>query len=450
MISVTEESGLYQSQFASLEKSLNAEPSWLVGVRKAAMDRFSILGFPTTSEEEWRFTNVAPISRIPFKPASSLSPRLGVDRVPEEFVFGSWPGPEIVFVNGRFSQKLSSLQGHRSPIQIENLGALLVSKPDLLSTHLSRHAGYDEHAFVALNTAFFRDGSVIRIPKDTVAEEPVHVLYLSTAHEEPAVSYPRNLILAESNTQARILESYAGQDSLYMTNAVTEIFLDENAIVDHYRLQREGIRAFHVSTLQAHISRDSNFSTHSISLGGALVRNDVNVVLDGEGAEAVLNGLYLGRGQQHIDNHTRIDHAKAHCSSRELYKGILDERARGVFSGRIIVRQGAQKTDSKQTNKNLLLSDEALANTNPQLEIYADDVKCTHGATVGQLSSEAIFYLRSRGIGLESARHLLTYAFASDLTNRIKIASVREGLERLLFSNLPGTGELETPHERPD
>jgi Fe-S cluster assembly protein SufD len=223
---------------------------------------------------------------------------------------------------------------------------------------------------------------------------------------------------------------------------VTEIVLEENAILDHYSFQQESLEAFHIATLEVHQSRASNFSTHSISLGGALVRNDVNVVLNGEGGEALLNGLYVVRGQQHVDNHTRIEHAKPHCSSRELYKGILDEKARAVFNGRIIVRPGAQKTDSKQTNRNLLLSEEALANTNPQLEIYADDVKCTHGATVGQLSAEALFYLRSRGIDLESARNILTYAFASELTNRIKISSLREGLEKILFRDLPGYQEL--------
>ena len=252
------------------------------------------------------------------------------------------------------------------------------------------------------------------------------------------MSHPRNLIVAEANSQVSIVESYFGlNDETYFTNAVTEIVVNDNAIVDHYKLQRESMHAFHFSTLQVQQSRSSSFSTHSIALGGALVRNDVNTVLNGEGAEATLDGLYVVSGQQHVDNHTRIEHAKPHCSSRELYKGILDQKARAVFNGRIIVRPDAQKTDSKQTNKNLLLSEEALANTNPQLEIYADDVKCTHGATIGQLSADALFYMRARGIGLDTARNLLTYAFANEITNRIKIEPLRAELEMLLFSRLP-------------
>ncbi|PYV41246.1 MAG: Fe-S cluster assembly protein SufD, partial [Acidobacteria bacterium] len=269
--------------------------------------------------------------------------------------------------------------------------------------------------------------------KDTIVEEPIHLLFIATASGEPQVSHPRNLIVAGANTQAKIVESYVGLDNaVYFTNAVTEIVAGENSVIDHYKLQRESVHAFHVATLQIQQARSTSFSTHSISMA----------VLDGEGCESLLNGLYLVMGQQHVDNHTKIDHAKPHGSSRELYKGILDEKARGVFNGRIIVRPGAQKTDSKQTNKNLLLSEEALVNTNPQLEIYADDVKCTHGATIGQLSADALFYLRSRGISLETARNLLTYAFASDITGRIKIEPIRRELENVLFSRLPQNERL--------
>jgi Fe-S cluster assembly protein SufD len=443
MISATEEKGLYQSQFENLRKSLQTEPGWLAEIRKAAMDRFLAVGFPTTKDEEWRFTSVAPISRISFKLADGLDKGHAPKQVSQELTFGSRLSQIIVFVNGRFAPELSILGRAGNGVQVETLESCFRSAPKLLSAHLSHYAGHDEHAFVALNTAFFRDGIVVRIPKNVVVEEPVHLMYLSTQRDEPVVAYPRNLILAESNSQAKILESYAGLSAgLYMTNAVTEIVLGENAVLDHYKLQRESLEAFHVASLCVHQSRDSNFSTHSISLGGLLVRNDVNVVLGGEGGEAVLDGLYIARGQQHVDNHTRIDHASPHCTSRELYKGILDEKARGVFNGRILVRQGAQKTDSKQTNKNLLLSENALANANPQLEIYADDVKCTHGTTVGQLSAEALFYLRSRGIGLETARQVLTYAFASEITSRIKVPAVRAGLEKMLFSDLPWNQEL--------
>ena len=294
-----------------------------------------------------------------------------------------------------------------------------------------------------MNTAFISDGAFVYIPKDSIVDAPIHLLFIATASGKPEVSHPRNLIVAGANTQVKIVESYVGLDkAVYFTNAVTEIVAGENSVIDHYKLQRESVQAFHVATLQIQQARSTTFSTCSISMGGALVRNDVNAVLDGEGCESVLNGLYLVTGQQHVDNHTQIDHAKPHCSSREFYKGILDEKARGVFNGRIIVRPGAQKTDSKQTNKNLLLSEGALVNTNPQLEIYADDVKCTHGATIGQLSADVLFYLRSRGINLETARNLLTYAFASDITSRIKIESIRTELENILFSRLPQNERL--------
>jgi Fe-S cluster assembly protein SufD len=344
----------------------------------------------------------------------------------------------MVFLNGRFSRELSSFRKLPNGLQLISLATALQSDPGTLVSYLARYASHDEHAFAALNTAFIEDGAFIFIPKDVVVGLPIHLLFISTSGGKPTVSHPRNLIVAEANSQVSIVESYFGlNDGTYFTNAVTEIVVNDNAIVDHYKLQRESMHAFHFSTLQVQQSRSSSFSTHSIALGGALVRNDVNTVLNGEGAEATLDGLYVVSGQQHVDNHTRIEHAKPHCSSRELYKGILDQKARAVFNGRIIVRPDAQKTDSKQTNKNLLLSEEALANTNPQLEIYADDVKCTHGATIGQLSTDALFYLRTRGIGLETARNLLTYAFANEITNRIKIEPLRAELEMLLFSRLP-------------
>ncbi|MCI0420515.1 MAG: Fe-S cluster assembly protein SufD, partial [Acidobacteria bacterium] len=319
-----------------------------------------------------------------------------------------------------------------------SLAEVLEKQAELVQPHLARYAGVSKEPFAALNTAFTADGAFIYLPKDSVVEEPIHLLFLSTGERNrPLVSHPRILVLAEANSQARILESYASLgEGVYFTNAVTEVVAGENAFIDHYKLQRESLEAFHISTVQVQLGRSANVSTQSISLGGALTRNHVNTVLDGEGGEATLNGFYLVNGRQHVDNHTCIDHAKPHCNSHELYKGILDGKARGVFNGRIIVRPDAQKTDSKQTNKNLILSEEALVNTNPQLEIYADDVKCTHGATIGQLDADSIFYLRSRGIDLESARHLLTYAFAGDFIHRLKIEPLRIALEKSLFARL--------------
>ena len=308
------------------------------------------------------------------------------------------------------------------------MDALLPRTLEEARQHLGRLAVFDQNAFVALNTAFLENVIVIRIPSGAVIQEPIQITYNGEAGQ---VTHPRVLIVVGADAHCTIVESYAGAGN-YFTNAVTEIVAGDRAVVDHYKIQRESLEAFHVATLAAQLGRSANFVSHSISLGGALVRNDVNVVLS-EGTEATINGLYIVNGTQHIDNHTSIDHAKPHGTSHELYKGILDDQARAVFNGRIIVRQDAQKTDSKQTNKNLVLSDEAVIDTKPELQIWADDVRCTHGATIGQLDAESLFYLQSRGIGKEQARGLLTYAFAQDIVDRIKIPALKDSLERILF-----------------
>ena len=439
MIQTTEELETYLSHFPIFEKRRHTkEPAWLHPVRQAALESFSRLGFPTTHHEEWRFTSIAPITRVPFRLAEGDGKPLS-DETLSRFTFGRWEGIQLVFLNGFFAAELSSVTGMPKGMFAGSLAEALEEHADLLEFHLARYADASKETFAALNTAFTADGAFLYVPKGAVLEKPVHVLFVSTAGDQPTVSHPRSLVLAEANSQAQVVESYAGWNSeVYFTNSVTEIVAGENAFIDHYKLQRESLEAFHISTIQVQLDRNANVSTQSISMGGALVRNHVNAVLDGEGGEATLNGFYLVNGKQHVDNHTCIEHAKPRCSSREVYKGILDGRARGVFNGRIIVRPDAQKTDSKQTNKNLILSEEALVNTNPQLEIYADDVKCTHGATIGQLDADALFYLRSRGIDLESARHLLTYAFAGDFVNHIKIEPVRAELEKILFAGLAG------------
>jgi len=437
MIETIQETDNYISSFAKVEKSRDSnEQAWLTELRRSALDSFQRLGFPTTHDEEWRFTSVAPITRVPFDLAPDAAAPSAAEL--ESFSFGSWSGIQLVFVNGIYSAKLSSRTGRPNGLFAGSLSEALGKHSDLLQAHLGRYASSSEEAFAALNTAFASDGAFVYLPKGCVIEQPIHLLFLSSAEKsESRVCHPRILVLAEENSQAQILESYAslGQ-GVYFTNAVTELVAGENAFIDHYKLQRESLETFHVSTIQAQLGRSANMSTQSISLGAALVRNHVNAVLAGEGGEATLNGFYLVNGRQHVDNHTSIDHAKPHCNSHELYKGILDGKARGVFNGRIIVRPDAQKTDSKQTNKNLILSEEALVNTNPQLEIYADDVKCTHGATIGQLDADSIFYLRSRGIDHESARHLLTYAFAGDFIHRLKIEPLRVALETSLFARL--------------
>ncbi len=438
MIQVAEEKDIYLSTFAQLEKRWgDRSPAWLNTLHQSAMDRFTQLGFPTTRQEEWRFTSVAPITKAPFKLAGDDRTSV-TSQTLQQFTFGQWQCHQLVFINGRYAPELSSLGPLPNGVLLQGLETALKSDPEKLEPHLARYAGFQEHPFVALNTAFMTDGAFVFIPKNTVVGNPIHLLFISTVDDQPAMLHPRTLVVVEANSQAKVVESYAGLDGgVYFTNAVTEIVAGENAVIEHYKLQRENVESFHVATLQAYQDRSSSFSTHSISLGGALVRNDVNVVLAGEGCECTLNGCYMVKGHQHVDHHTLIDHAKPHGTSRELYKGILDDHASGVFNGKIIVRPDAQKTDARQANKNLLLSEDALVNTNPQLEIYADDVKCTHGATIGQLDADALFYLRSRGIDLETARHLLTYAFASDMVSRIKIDPIRTGLECTLFMSVP-------------
>jgi Fe-S cluster assembly protein SufD len=369
-------------------------------IREEARQRFAELGFPTTHNEDWRFTSVAPIARTTFEPSGAGS----------QPAAGSEPAQVRI---ARLSQ---------SPVE----------------QYLARYADYHNNAFVALNTANFEDGLFIHIPKGAVIEEPIEVVIQSAANGHPTVSHPRILIVAEAGSQATIVETYQGHGGTYFTNPVTELVAGDNAVIDHYKLQTESSHAYHVSTLQIQLGRDANFRSHSIALGGALVRNDINAVLS-RGSECTLNGLYLVGGEQHIDNHTTIDHAQPHAASHELYKGILEGKSSAVFNGKILVRKDAQKTDAKQTNKNLVLSEEAVINTKPELQILADDVRCTHGATIGQLDPEGIFYLQSRGIGLADARNLLIYAFARDIVDRIKVAPLRDQLEKLLLEKLHGS-----------
>ena len=299
-------------------------------------------------------------------------------------------------------------------------------------------AGIDTRPFGALATALFEELAFVEVASGAVVEEPLHLLFYSTAQETPGASFPRTLIRAGEHSQATVVESFAGDaGAVYLTCPVTEIVAEPSAVVDHYKFQRDSREAFHLSGLALATSRGASVSTHSFSLGGAIVRHDIQARLAGEGSEATLNGLYLVDGRQVCDTHMRVDHVAPHCDSHELYKGILDGRSRAVFNGRIFVHKGAQKTDAKQTNRNLLLSDDALVNTNPQLEIFADDVKCTHGSTVGQLDDDAIFYLRSRGIGAEAAKSLLTYAFASDLVERAKVPALARELREFLFHWIP-------------
>jgi Fe-S cluster assembly protein SufD len=417
------------------------EPAAVKALRRLGIERFAALGFPTLRQEDWRFTNVAPVARGTFvrpenDPDAADPARLAV------LDFGDLPtAARLVFVDGRFSPRLSEMGDLPAGTVVSSLAEALARTPDVVGPWLGRLAETrledTSNPFVALNTAFLHDGAFVLVPRGAVVERPIHLLFLSSGTAGAATySFPRNLIVAGENSHVTVVETYAGEGA-YLCCPVTEMTAGPASVIDHYKLQRESREAFHLATFQITGERSSRPSSHSISIGGALVRNDVNAVLDGEGIDCILNGLYLAEGRQLIDNHMRVDHVKAHCDSHELYKGILDGKARAVFNGLIHVHPGAQKTDAKQSNRNLLLSAEAIANSNPQLEIFADDVKCTHGSTVGQLDDDAIFYLRSRGIGAEAARSILTYAFASDIVERIKLAPVRRDLEEFLFSRLP-------------
>ncbi len=428
----------YLENFERLDQNRSAHtPSWVFPIRKAGISRFAELGFPTLKDEDWRFTNVAPVVKLPFKPVFDYA-RDGVTAQGlGTLTFAGLQAHRLVFINGHFSEEFSQILSHKKGVRITNLARALNTDSDLIENHLANHASTEKNAFAALNTAFFHDGAFLFVPSDTTIEEPIHLLFVSTANEPGVTSHPRNLIIAEKGSRLTVLESYAStEDEAYLTNAVTEVVAGEGAVVEHCKFQDESLSAFHVATLHADLGRNSNFTSHSMITGARLSRNNIRTALNGEGIECVLNGLYLTKGDQLADHHMIVEHAKAHCNSHEYFNGILDGRSRGVFHGRILVQPEAQKTDAKQTNKNLLLSDDARIDTKPQLEIYADDVKCTHGATIGQLNEESIFYLRARGIGLETARRMLIHAFAGEIIDRIKCRAAREELDNLFWERL--------------
>lgn len=401
--------------------------SGLAEIRSAAARRFAELGYPTKRDEEWRFTNVAPIAKTAFgeAPQASVTQLSGEA---EEFL-RRLEGVRLVFLNGRYAPELST---RKLPAGI--VASSLRQANGFAERHLARYAGWQQHPFVAYNTARFDDGAYVEVPEKVILSEPVHLVFVSTEAEQPFVTHPRSLVVTGEGSQVRLVESYFGQGK-YFTNAVTEIVAGDRSVVEHYKLQDEDETAFHIATVQAQAGRDASLATYSLSFGGGLVRNDINAVLS-EGCDALMNGLYIVNGVQHVDHHTTIDHSKPHGTSRELYKGILDGNSSAVFNGRIIVRKDAQKTDSKQSNKNLVLSEDATINTKPELQILADDVRCTHGATIGQLDADAVFYLQSRGIARQEARDLLTRAFAQEILEDIKVEGFRDRLDGLVWERL--------------
>ncbi|HOC57482.1 MAG TPA: Fe-S cluster assembly protein SufD [Verrucomicrobiota bacterium] len=413
------------------------QPAWMAPLRKAGIARFAELGFPTLQQEDWRFTNVAPIASLPFKPVLHASrDGLGPDRI-AQLTFGRLAAHRLVFIDGHYAAALSAPGPQPGGVVIRSLAAALADHAGLVRGHLAQHSRTDDDAFAALNSAFFQDGGFVYVPAGRQTESPVHLLFISTAKEPGATAQPRNLVIAEKGARATVLESYVSlAEGPHFTNPVTELALGEGAAIEHVKFQDESQNAFHIAALRAHLGRSSNLISHSIATGARLSRNTIHTALAGEGVECVLNGLYLTRGEQLADHHMVVEHAQPHCNSHEYFNGILDGRSKGVFHGRILVRPAAQKTDAKQTNKNLLLSDEATVDTKPQLEIYADDVKCTHGATVGQLNDESIFYLRARGIGAETARRMLIHAFAGEIIERVQLAPAREELDKLVWERL--------------
>ncbi len=418
MTAVADRTGTWLAHFRGQKPA----PPWIERLRQTGFARFSALGFPTVRNEDWRFTNVAPLAKTLFEPA----PEATVDADAPALLTNEI---RLVFVNGRLEESTLLLPE----------GLTVGPLPEDARKRFVNNIASETNAFVALNTAFLDGAGYVRIAPGANIEYPIHLVYLTVPGPEPVASHPRTLIRVSAGAQCTLVETYVAcsetREGKYFNNPVTDIVVGAGAIVDHYKVQQESLSAFHVATLRAELGRHARYATTSISLGGALVRNNSSVRL-AEGSEATLNGLYMVNGTQHVDNQLTVDHASPNASSYELYKGILDDKSTAAFNGRILVRKDAQKTDAKQTNKNLILSEYAVVNTKPELQILADDVRCTHGATIGQLDNEAAFYLQSRGIGKDEARSLLTYAFAQDVIDRIGIPSLRNSLERSIFEKL--------------
>ncbi len=423
------------------EANATTLPAWLDTLRDFAAERFGELGLPTTKDEDWRWTNIAPISRGGFQAARQLTDLPDASRV--DTATGGLSGPKLVLVNGIFAPKLSTLDCLPQGLRLRSLAQVLAEDPDSVETHLCRYANSHELAFAALNTAFLQDGAVLELAEGAQITEPISIVCLTTASagaSAPIASYPRLLIVAGEGSRATIIERFENCDAAEsLTNSVTEIVLERRAAINHIRIQNENADSLHVNTLQVEQAGKSAFRSCTVSLGARLTRNDTHTKLNGEGALCELNALYALHDEQHVDNQVLIDHAKPNCTSSELFKGILDDSSRAVFSGRVIVRPDAQKTSAEQSNMSLLLSDRAEADSKPQLEIYADDVKCTHGATSGSLDEEALFYLRSRGVGPAVAKAMLTQAFGLEVIDKIEVPQLHAHLVALLRTRLEET-----------
>ncbi len=432
MSNKTEIKNWYLSRFKDFENSLNGESAKPIHkLRKEAIENFSLLNFPTTHDEDWKYTSIAPLLSHNFKPSDGIS-HLDENKI-KKFLQYKFTTNVLIFVNGKFVKRLSKTKNLPQGVIADNMASAISSNSPVIKEHFNKYANNKEQIFTALSTAFTTDGAFIFVPDGKIVEEPIHILFITDSKGEKILTQPRNLLVAGKNSQVSIIEHYAStNDDIYFTNVITEIAAGEDSVIDIVKLQEESINSFHICRVEVNQERGSNFTSHSISLGGEIARNDINARFNDQGSECTLNGLYLLKGKQLYDSHTMIDHAKPYCNSHEHYKGILDDKSRGVFNGKVLVRQDAQKTNAFQENKNIILSDDALVNTKPQLEIFADDVKCSHGATVGQLDNDSLFYLKSRGIGKEKALSILIHAFASDIIKSIKAETVKNYLENIL------------------
>lgn len=427
----------YATDFERVTKAADAKSGWLAALRQEAQVRFAASGFPSTKDEDWRFNTLTPITGTSF-PLAPGSDAVTLDEL-LPFRYAIAGVTTLVFVNGCYVPELSSTGNLPAGVTVRSLAAAINTHPKLVESFLGKYAKIEQSGFTALNTAFVKDGLFVHVPKGVEMQAPVHAIFVSDSKAAAGATHPRNLIVVESHARGAVIESYVGLTGAnYFTNAVSEVVVEANGFLEHSRIQRESEKAFHIGTTHIHQARDSRVLSSVVSFGAALGRNNLDMVLDGPGIESTLLGMYMGRGSQELDNHTSILHAHPNCGTREVYKGILDDKSHGIFNGKIYVTPEAQKTDAKQTNRVLLLSDTASIDTKPQLEIFADDVKCTHGATVGALDPMAGFYLKSRGIGGDLARKVLTYAFAAEVLEELPYDEMKVNLEAVVMSRLGG------------
>jgi Fe-S cluster assembly protein SufD len=428
----------YADAFAASPAQNSA--AWVRDLRRAGLARFQDLGFPSRRDEGWKYTDVSPIAKRRFEIPAAAADDAHRAEV-EAAVFPDLDAHRLVFVNGRFCASLSTAESIPG-VRLQNLDRALTQEPDRLQTAITEHVRGQLSGFAALNAAFLHDGAAIEVADDVVVEHPIHLLFLSVPEDRPVAIHPHVLMVAGAASRAVVIEHHLGIDGAEnFTNVASLFSLSANAEVEHYKLQQDSAASFHISSTRVEQHSSSRFASHNVDLGGRLVRNDLRIELLEPDAEVLLNGLYLATGRQHVDNHTTVGHRSPRTTSQQCYKGILNGRARAVFNGKVMVHPDAQKTDAQQENHNLLLSVHAEIDTKPELEIYADDVKCSHGTTVGFLDANSLFYLRSRGLAEEVARGLLTFAFAEDVVTRMKLQPLRNRIERAVIELLP-QGEM--------